>query len=364
MTPLRSRLFAGTALAGILLSGPVLAGAAAPTTFPDPIAVTPVLGPDTIMVDGLFSDPLFGGKGSPFFDPVTGIVDGGLEWGGAEPLLFKAPGVGGLFDEDFGGLELATSLKDANSLVLAAIAEDFAGIPKLFLMYDFEERTIPDFAMGDGPDLPAPFDPGEFVMDIFFPIDSTDGLGDEFPGPLSISEPVPFVGPIAVQITGGPSAGGPTDCLTADGGFQAFVSPLIFGTTGPTSVGDPLGCASAFGMKAAVGFGASPLSETPHLQVELGVPLRFDDGFFDDDVFGPDIGPGTGVYSPDPQFWGSNVANDTIDPPQSFSIITIDPGGGTTQDASQLLVPEPTSLAIFGAGLTGLAFLRRRKRQR
>ena len=357
MTPLRSRLFAGTALAGILMSGSAFAGTFTPTTFPDPIAVTPVLAPGSISVDGAFSDPLFGGKGSPFFDPVTGIVDDGLEWGGAEPLLFKAPGFGSIFDPDFGGLELANSLEDANSLVLAAIAEDFAGIPKLFLMYDFEERTMTEFAMGDGPDDPGPFDPGEFVMDIFFPIDSTE-IG-EGPGAASISEIEPFVGDIAVQITGGPSVGGPMDCLTADGGFQAFVSPLL----GGGAIGDPLGCASAFGMKAAVGFGASPLSEIPHLQVELGVPLRFEDGFFDDDVFGADIGPGTGVYDPDPQFWGSNVANDAIDPPGSFSIITIDPDGTTEQNAGALGAPEPATLGLFGVGLAGLAFFRRRKQR-
>ena len=120
------------------------------------------------------------------------------------------------------------------------------------------------------------------------------------------------------------------------------------------------------GVEGAIGFGPSPLSNASnqplHLLVELEAPLLITAAEAGNGPFAGGVeGPNGGGYSPDPIFWGANVADDIEDPPASLNIVTIDPlTGFTTVDSSFVpAAPEPATLLLFSAAVL-VAVVRRR----
>lgn len=273
---------------------------------------------------------------NPFALPIT--LDGqftnglptpgsGREWSDVTPLAFISPPLPD-------GTLQSTTLNDPNrnSLLYGAVAPGELGGAELYLMYDYLPRTIQSFA------------PGEFIADISFPItvpfDTGDGIREERKN-------------ATVQIRGHVQA--TSIAPTGAPFFDVFID--LNDGSGPQSAGN-------FGIDAVVGFGASLLSDTPHLLIELEVPLLIPAGF--GTPGGPLAGPGgggfpNGVYSPEPAFWGSGVANNGIDPPATGAIFTINPNGSTTIVPSvPSAAPEPDTLFLLGLGLLLLAARRRR----
>ena len=90
--------------------------------------------------------------------------------------------------------------------------------------------------------------------------------------------------------------------------------------------------------------------------IELEVPLRLPLGFLGDN--NPNNPVHNGMYSPEPAFWGSNIANDVVDPPASAAIFQILPNG--TVVANSGILPEPTAGLLCAPGFVALAKRRRR----
>ena len=278
-----------------------------------PITVVNPLSGVAITVDGQFTPQ----GTTPGVTPGTPpTLPAGGEWSDITPLAFISP------PTPSGPLQ-SVPLNDpsANSLLYAGLAPGTSvATAELYLMYDYLPRTNPTFS------------PGEFVADIAFPL--TIGT-DKFPnavvrvrGHIPIP-PIPAVTGITSVL---PSS--PVDFMVdLDGGLSSTSDPL----------------AATFGIDGAVGFGPSTLSLTDHLLIELEVPLNIPAGF--GGIFPPGGTRGSGVYSPEPAFWGNNAANDGIDPPASGAIFVIDPNGVTHITAS---VPEVGTGIIAGMSLAGV----------
>ena len=251
----------------------------------------------------------------------------GAEWSDVTPSCFISP------PTPNGTLVRTDNLADANSLLYAAVAPGLvASSVELYLMYAYVPRTNQIFA------------PGEFVADIAFPLTVRD-----FNTESLVSRK------ITVQIRGAQVVAQPSlfDVFVDQGNGQEF--------------------AGQFGIDADVGFGPSPLSTSPHLLVELEVPLLIPVNFFIDDGAGPlpppnipVSGPNGGGYSPLPAFWSASIANDGVDPPASGGVFTINPNGSTLIDSSRFPttpnVPEPGTLALVGLGLAAVGIRRSRLR--
>lgn len=268
-----------------------------------------------ITVDGQFSDGI-----------LNGAVQG--EWSDVTPLAFLSPESpdGQLFQ-----VPLGSPL--ANSLLYAANApgESSTEPVELYLMYDYLPRTSSFFA------------PGEFIADIRFPVQTTILCGDC--APEEVIATVQFRGTeLAPALTG--VAGG-------SGGFGSGVDIFVDLSINGDSQG--VFSASELGMEGAVGFGPSTLSATNHMLIELEVPL-----LIEADFLGPGSPPQGGVYSPDPAFWGADIANDAVDPPASFAIFEIMPGGSVVANSDSVpFVPEPTAAVLAALAVCGAALARR-----
>jgi hypothetical protein len=246
---------------------------------------------------------------------TDGVVNGQIqgEWSDIKPLAFISP-------SDQNGTLLRTFVGDpkANSLLYAGIANEADGSPPsgLYLLYDYLPRTNSNFA------------PGEFLADVQFPVTFGGKVQD-----------------ITVQFRG------------ATNNLVDILVRLANGNIVP---------AAELGLEGAVGFGPSALSSTPHLLAELEVPLLIPPGF-NDEIFGQggQGGHNGGGYSPDPAFWGSNFANDKIDPPASSALFQINSNGSTTANSSSVAsanVPEPSStIGLLALGTLGIASTLKRK---
>ena len=239
---------------------------------------------------------------SQFPITVDGQFTNNLEWSDVNKLAF--------ISTNTSLTPVAANNPSANSFLWAAIAPG-AESPgdELYLMYDYLARTSSVFA------------PGEFVGDIHFPI-TINGVST----------------PVTVQVRAG---GLNASVITA--GFTFVVTRDSDGAIIQNT-----------GIAGMVGFGASPETATSHLLIELEVPLLIQP------CAGCKLPPSGGVYSPAPAFWGSNLANNAIDPMASFALFSIDPLAGTLTANSN--VPEPVTLALTGIGLLGLGLIARRKR--
>jgi len=271
--------------------------------------------------------------------PIT--VDGAFapseEWSDVTPLAFISP------DDPDGDL-FSTDLDDpnANAFTYAAVAPgveppgDEEDPTELYLLYDYLPRTSDEF------------DEGEFVARIVFPVSVG---GDEPPLPVSLTvipeslqvfadgDEIPIeiialelrsVGPIAIC----PSEPDADNQVSFDVFFEITVDGFKVLE----------GCASDLGIETAAGFGSSPEGDAreagEHLIVELEVPLLIPPGFGNpDDPFPPE--GLDGIYSPEPAFWGADLANDLFDPPASAAIFTINPDGSTGLDTSFVPPPPP-----------------------
>lgn len=304
------------------------------------VEVTNPISQFPITVDGQFTD---------------GVGTG--EWSDTTPLAFISPPTGDGFS--LAGLKQA-QIGDpgVNSLLYAALAPgDGAASVELYLMYVYLPRTNPDFF------------PGEFVADIVFPITITEELSAALANNFEIIVPSGDNQLIAVQVRGGFQPALTTVIGPSPGLFDVSVA-FLNNSEANTVPADLLG------MEAAVGFGPSPLSSDPHMLIELEVPLHIDLAFleqnpdFRDDRGGfvpgtGGINPATGLYDPDPAFWGGFFANDTIDPPGSAAIFTINPNGSVTSNSNFLptaAVPEPSSMLAFGGLALGFLAARRRRK--
>jgi len=132
-------------------------------------------------------------------------------------------------------------------------------------------------------------------------------------------------------------------------------------TTGGSEPNVP---ASVLGIEASAGFAASAYSATPHLQVEIRVPLSIAAGFPDPDgplASVPD-GPG-GIYTPAPGFWAVEYRPDT--PAEltigAMALVEIRPDAAV-RGSAQLIVDRVVDVELLddlgdGDGLVALAVL-------
>ena len=265
-------------------------------------------------------------------------VDGGFtaggEWSDVKPLAFHSdPAAGTLFQV------CDQNDANANSFLYVAIAPGTSeeGL-ELYLLYDYPPRQDPNFS------------PGDTVAVIQFPVSLPDN--PNIPAQLRGGKH-----PIGVIVKAGES--NPERAIAA-GGTNGFFDVFVDINLDGVADGRP----ADFGLEidAAAGFGRSPRASFDHLIVELEVSLRIQPGFADPNgpLPGNGINPKTGLYDPNPVFWGGSFAggggggggggtgalrSSALAPtiggtvPGTAAIFRINPDGSTTANASFLPTP-------------------------
>ena len=304
------------ASAKFILTGLIAAAA----SFALPASSHAQLSTHPFTIDGIFT-----GSSAP-----GGIFSIGPEWSDVTPSAFRSVA---------GQTAVGVALNDPtrNTLLYAAIGNDAnnpGGSPSLHLMYDFLPRTSVPLI-------------GEVIAKITFPVTL---LGSNQPSIIS------------VFFTGfGPGAIG-TPTGTVKVGVDTNNDGVVDGSDISTGI---IGATQA---------GPSTLSNSFHLLAEIEVPLRIPENFGDGPLNpggpagGHGIDPATGLYSPEPQFWGaagagnnsvalSGFLNGVL---QSASAATLEilPSGSTS--VTPTLTPEPSS-AVLLLGSLGMLAARRRK---
>jgi hypothetical protein len=118
-------------------------------------------------------------------------------------------------------------------------------------------------------------------------------------------------------------------------------------TTGGSEPNVP---ASLLGIEASAGFATSPFGSTPHLQVEIRVPLSIPAGFPDPDgplAFVPD-GP-AGLYTPAPGFWTVEYKADAPEYTWTLGVVgqvEIEPDGGV-RESVDLIVERAVDVVLL-----------------
>lgn len=308
------------ASAKFILTGLIAAAA----SFALPSAATAQISTKPFTLDGAFTNG---------FSPAGPNPAG--EWGDVTPFAFIS-NAGGTTPTSLGN-----PLK--NTLLYAAISHNVAspvGDLQLHLMYDFLPRTL----------LPLP---GELVASVTFPVTLQGRAKDN----------------ISVVLKGHAAANG----VAISSFFDIFVDLDV---NDPNSPLFPLNPAQFPGLQAVGSFGGSSLSPVNHLLVELEVPLRIPDNFGTpggplDSGGGHGINPATGMYDPDPVFWGAAAGGDGNGPLVGGKGVSS--LGGGLQNATSVIIgispsgalnitptPEPTS-AVLLLGSLGVLGLRRRR---
>lgn len=254
--------------AGLLSFAPpaAAAGAGGPPklrsrALPDATCTNVVANPISqfsITVDGRFTDG---------FDSEGQLAG---EWSDVIPQAFMTTP---------NGVLLRTCLDDPGktALLWVSLAKGFTSEDELELYLMYESLNTPQ----------RPFFPGETVADIAFPL-VVGGVRKD----------------IVVQIRGRQFS---TTAPAARGSRAGTITPTDSFFDVFVLIDDQQVPAGQFGLEAAVGFGPSPFAMTPHLQVELEVPLVIPANF--GPAFPPAGLPGDGNgngYSPEPAFWNAS----------------------------------------------------------
>ena len=206
----------------------------------------------------------------------------------------------------------------------------------LYLMYDYTNSAALHLT------------PTNATFDVFFQVPNDQPGGTDYVASFTNSNISVFEKPTT----------GPASPLNPDGSFN-LSSPVWTALSA-----DDLQRA---GFVSAIGFGHNPATPSvpDHLLAEFQLTIQSPNA------------PGGGFYDPSPAFWSASVSQTggvAVDPPISSGIFQLNPdgttivtpvfgaNGGPALQPQDVVVPEPSSVALVGVCATILAVASRRRR--